>query len=746
MFRLQKFNRKVLFQIFCLLNIIYALLVISKSISRVQSLLSNLNLDSAVRLNFKMWANDFLFANYDLDSDKKFTEEFEKIKKSKIENDIGNKHWYLKQQNPEGLPLSIDIPNYFYDNSKERPIIQQFDARMTIGMYLKYIKENPDRKVPFHWSDWIDFSPLNEELFTDKKSDCQSFDINEGEKHISKYCSNENNGPLNFLISSQPGRQTQEHLRTLNKAYLLTTAKSPVRLVFMTANQGSFEVEVADPHTNNLENSLPRNKIIDSLIEGGKIDTTVNVLNVFNELVDFSNRKDELDGTEYEMHISQDSFNVNNTEIILELENKADLTLSESAYLDSLKFSVSNNSPPKYFYESLLSTRYKKTGTHYDWRFFNHLIEMEDQSMHLHRLIKNYLNFSRQHKFITWIAHGSLLAWYWNGVAFPWDSDIDVQMPIGELHRLSRHYNQSLVIENTGTKDKEFDGFGRYFIDIGSTITHRTKENGMNNIDARFIDIDTGLYIDITALALTNIGAPSRYDHIIESDEKKKKAVLQSKDKDGSINNIVRNSELQVYNCRNHHFSSLEELSPLIYTLVENQPTYVPSNFMLSLNNEYSLKGLSEKNFLDYIYLKNFRIWVTTQLVLDYLNDPQIFYYDHDSLLNNPNSEIEVKRDTEANKEKNEKPNLFKRLVGIWEKQAINKLTIDDHINLLHNDFIFLEFYNTRECTKFHELEIRNIIEKGIFKLELDKDNPIHATMGKPMRPDNFLSKLYTLV
>ena len=56
-----------------------------------------------------------------------------------------------------------------------------------------------------------------------------------------------------------------------------------------------------------------------------------------------------------------------------------------------------------------------------------------------------------------------------------WDTDIDVQMPIHELYQLARFYNQSLVVENAGTKrlgnsDKteefEFDGMGRYFIDV----------------------------------------------------------------------------------------------------------------------------------------------------------------------------------------------------------------------------------------------------------------------------------------
>ena len=116
-------------------------------------------------------------------------------------------------------------------------------------------------------------------------------------------------------------------------------------------------------------------------------------------------------------------------------------------------------------------------GEHYDWRFFNGItIGKDEQFIILHRLIKNYLNFARENGIITWIAHGSLLSWYWNGIAFPWDTDIDVQMPISELYKLGRYFNQSLVIENVGDSYNEFDGMGRYFIDVGSSITHRKKE------------------------------------------------------------------------------------------------------------------------------------------------------------------------------------------------------------------------------------------------------------------------------
>lgn len=155
-------------------------------------------------------------------------------------------------------------------------------------------------------------------------------------------------------------------------------------------------------------------------------------------------------------------------------------------------------------------------------------------------------------------------------------------MPIGELHKLGRRFNQTLVVENAGTDTNKYNGMGKYFIDVGSSITHRTKGNGNNNIDARFIDVDTGLYIDITGLALTDAPAPNRYDYIIQMDKAKQQLLDSSKNEKGETNNGIKNEQLQVYNCRNNHFSTFDELSPLILTVVENQLSYIPRNFIIS--------------------------------------------------------------------------------------------------------------------------------------------------------------------
>ena len=53
--------------------------------------------------------------------------------------------------------------------------------------------------------------------------------------------------------------------------------------------------------------------------------------------------------------------------------------------------------------------------------------------------------------------------------------------------------------------------------------------------------------------------------------------------------------------------------------MVENQPGYIPKNFMYILNDEYNLKSLAKKNHRDFTYFNNFNLWLNTKDVSKYL-------------------------------------------------------------------------------------------------------------------------------
>lgn len=726
------------------------IITLNESLSRPSVTQYKLKIERQIKLSFKLWVSNILLLNYRLDDSKDFWARAELIKAEKLANADNNEMWDLDPAKSSALPLDVHIPNY-YKKGERKPRIQPFDARFTLGIYLEWVARNPGKPVPFHWLDWVDMSKLHKYVLSkrEEKPTCaQLFDISQRNKLVEgseiravlDYCFDAPEYSLGYIVKDFSGPQTTENHEVLSKSHLYSSFNPPAKIILLTESSGSYELDIKE-NSNDLDHSLLRSNMVESLKFDYDANPSINPLTSYKHLVEqHPPKKDPKAHSQFQITIPKELFSFDAHKAVEKLEKKRlDKGLSDmdEAYLASVRYSLGEEDPPKFFKEAKLleSHEQKWLGEHYDWRFFNGInVGGEEQLLSLHRLIRTYFNFARQHGLITWIAHGLLLSWYWNGVAFPWDTDIDVQMPITELQELGRRYNQTLVVENIGNDNFEFVGMGKYFVDVGSTLTHRTKGNGNNNIDARFIDIDTGLYIDITGLALTDTPAPERYDHLIEIDPHKKKMVEETKT-DGNVNHFVKNQQLQAYNCRNNHFNTYEELSPLLLLAVENQLSYVPLNFFVTLFYEYGIEGFSEKNYRDLYFLNNFRIWVTTQIVLDYLNDPEQWVADQ--------------RPTEGDGASSR----VKRLVGLLEKLQINKLSRDDHINLLYHNDIFKEFFRTQKFTAFHTQQLKelsknsNIIygEEATYKRVEQRLEEYRAqgNLGRPLRADLFMNKVF---
>lgn len=52
---------------------------------------------------------------------------------------------------------------------------------------------------------------------------------------------------------------------------------------------------------------------------------------------------------------------------------------------------------------------------HYDSRYFHGVVDYDTRTDTLHHMIRAYLLFFREQGLETWIAHGTLLGWWWNG-------------------------------------------------------------------------------------------------------------------------------------------------------------------------------------------------------------------------------------------------------------------------------------------------------------------------------------------
>lgn len=494
-----------------------------------------------------------------------------------------------------------------------------YDPRITLAVYFNHIRKEGGKQtsVPFSWSDWVDLSILREQEDScqilvahaqDQKKVDLSFCVSREdvtEEMMQTFALDQNELP--GLAARKPTGQAPVRAKIIEgKSHLYTFAPIPDSIIFMTGD-GTYEVETSH------RQKMVKSEMFKEYVGDGET-LSFDSLHEFSQLKETTptNKQDGI-SHEFQKDLDPTWFRLSPNDVRKEIEDyesRENLSLKEKRHMETLKYS-STFSPAtvlKYFYEARLEMKDGNTedGSHYDWRFYSGSTSShidgytkdevsERRRIILHRLIRNWIKFTNEKGIVTWIAHGSLLSWYWNGISFPWDNDIDVQMPIAELNRFSRLYNQSLVVEDAS------EGYGRYFIDSGSFITHRVKGNGRNNIDARFIDVDSGMYIDITGLALTDSKPPGRYDERVKEVEKW--------NKENEEKRVV-----ETYQCRNNHFYALDELSPMKYTLVEGVPTYIPNKFEDILKLEYR-RGLEKKGFKNHFFIPFLRLWVPTPMI-----------------------------------------------------------------------------------------------------------------------------------
>ena len=135
----------------------------------------------------------------------------------------------------------------------------------------------------------------------------------------------------------------------------------------------------------------------------------------------------------------------------------------------------------------------------------------------------------------------------------PWDWDVDTQVSGATLDYLSKNLNRT--IHHYVSEDKKVKR--DYLLDVNPWIWERERGNGMNIIDARWIDIRNGLYIDITGLSETHPDvAPG------------------------------------VWSCKNYHRYKTSDLYPMRESIYEGVPAKIPYAYDKILTQEYQQKAL----------------------------------------------------------------------------------------------------------------------------------------------------------
>ncbi|PSK35823.1 hypothetical protein C7M61_004305 [Candidozyma pseudohaemuli] len=502
-------------------------------------------------------------------------------------------------------------------NIQYKDLSMEYDPRLLpalwLGEVLDFIKEGKpieSLELPFKWVSALDLQSALQATGIASGEDCIVFQSSLGLKQAEGICEliELPDGLPNYRIMGPTDEPLSEQARTyLGANYLLHTLKIPKRAVFLGAGLQK-DILLAVPLVSDTNGQYYEKSDIISLVKRG-------------------NGKQQILLSGQALRVRKSSNAIFDHIRLPNAPKNSNLSASEFqvpsiADLDStLRDNIESAHPEqKYFHEASLFGSGK--GFHYDWRFFKTSnYSPYERTAILQRLTRAWLRFTKEIGLRAWLAHGTLLGWYWNGLNMPWDEDLDVQITMKGLVDLAINYNQSVVIDLT---DNEPTGH-MYFVDVNPHFLQRERGNGANVIDARFIDMSSGLYVDITGLAVSDDleavqNSPGSKDqsrlHKIFDPDYEETAMLFDfvEGLRESTERRLRELETEqwnaglLYNCKDDHFFLLEELEPEM-TYFEGEEAIVPSKYMKILNREY-FRGTRALQHQDWWFSQAFGLWL----------------------------------------------------------------------------------------------------------------------------------------
>ncbi|KAK3986266.1 LicD family-domain-containing protein [Cladorrhinum sp. PSN332] len=245
----------------------------------------------------------------------------------------------------------------------------------------------------------------------------------------------------------------------------------------------------------------------------------------------------------------------------------------------------SPNTDEKYFHEAGNTLEL----SHYDGRYFRGVVPYEAHRDVLTQLIRSYLSVTASLGAETWLAHGTLLGWWWNGQIMPWDYDLDAQVSIATLDFMSQNFNGTFhewkyLLDDSGEEEDAADDetyeegevvTKTYLLDINPNYVQVDRGRGNNVIDARWIDVETGMFVDITAL--------------VEREP---------------------DSMPGVWSCKNFHYYRTGDIWPLRDTTFEGVEARIPFEFENILIAEYGEKSMVVTEWEGHRWHPDIKEWV----------------------------------------------------------------------------------------------------------------------------------------
>ncbi|POR36417.1 Protein MNN4 [Tolypocladium paradoxum] len=220
---------------------------------------------------------------------------------------------------------------------------------------------------------------------------------------------------------------------------------------------------------------------------------------------------------------------------------------------------------PKYFHEPGGSL----ARGHYDQRFFQDEIPYDEHRVVLRDLVRSYLAAMHAHGVETWLAHGTLLGWWWNGQIMPWDYDLDVQVASNTLQWMADRLNRTEHLHNSTDAQPK-----TYMLDVNPHHVDVDRGDGMNIIDARWIDTTNGMFIDITAVREREPDRPG------------------------------------YWSCKNMHRYASQDLWPMRVSEFEGAKARIPYNFEQILVDEYGPDSLVTEEYEGHRWDRGIKEWV----------------------------------------------------------------------------------------------------------------------------------------
>lgn len=466
----------------------------------------------------------------------------------------------------------LHLKSSFQPRSISYSVFSYINEKIRHGDEISHILGDKDG-IFFHWDDWIDLTagdavlyPLKQD-FSDSSGKCPD--------SIAKFASVDP-----YFPESYPTKV----LRCMAYAYCHKDIPSRV---LVSTDSGYIQVPVKNRkrvgHVN-LARDVTKTEVIGEMEHLEHVfsvdDFQTQLLSQGFLHVPYSKMRSsvEVKSSDFVFDPDHEMF------LIKEKLRSHDLLKTEADSLLSLQHGneIADNAAMFFKYPSVYFDFVTKRSHHFYYPFFKRFFGDRERQAVLQHLVKNWFRFAETEKVASWVNYGSLLGWAFNGVNMPWDTDVDVQLPIAHLHRLSVKYNNTLIMENPR------DGNGVYLFEV--TPTYVRQGNGKNFIDARLIDVNTGLYIDISGVSYTR-HVPPAWMH--------------------SSQDISDKLKTMAVHCKNWNWHLLEELLPIRRTFFEGSSIYIPHNVTSILDRKYGPSSYTtDLAFKRHHYRADLGLWI----------------------------------------------------------------------------------------------------------------------------------------